>query len=481
MKNLAILLAILIFIPISTSLTIYNITLKNQKIYVNVTFNLKSNEKYDIWRISWEIPQEYEILSVSDELGPVSFNAYPGYIYFETNKLRARERVINVQYFLKDVISKEYEPLNKVNLQLSGFPNEKTIVNLYLPGIVSGDASYNFTEYFQDNFAQFTGYGPVDIVVFYTFSGREYKNYLLFGPADLTVADEMFSLVENITGIPKPYKRFPVVVLKDTDFERSVQPWGSASHMRGGLILIKNSVANGPYNASTILHETTHGINAKVLKWNQVEATWFEEGTASFIEHLANQKLGLKQGELFGENKIIKQGSEKIVIKSRGNKETLWNYYKQGKDFMYYWNPSDDAVRDFGYAFSELVIRYSVQKNGIDKIREAYRKLSQVSEPVKDPVKSTNIILSALDTNFMPCYSIDRGKFDQCLKEINEQQLDVPMNVASTVAQRITNETIETNVASEENLIENTTVKSGKRNFFVEFVEFIKSLLKSLF
>jgi hypothetical protein len=481
MKKLEILLIALIFIPISSSLTIYNITLKDQKIYVNVTFSLKSEEKYDVWRISWEIPQEYEIISVSDDVGPVSFNTYNGYIYFETNRLRTNERVINVQYFLKNSISKEYDPLNKVSLQLSGFPNEKTIVNVYLPGLISGDASYNFTEYFQDNFAQFVGYGPTDIVLFYSFSGREYNNYLLFGPADLKVADEMFSLVTNITGMPKPYKRFPVVVLKDADFEKQVQPWGSASHMRGGLILLKNSVANGPYNASTILHETTHGINAKVLKWNQVEATWFEEGTGSFIEYLANQKLGLKQGELFGENKVIKQGSERIVIKSRGNKEMLWDYYRQGKDFMYYWSPSDDATRDFGYAFSELVIRYSIQKNGIDKIKEAYRKLSQVSEPVKDPIKSTNIILSALDSNFMPCYSVDRIRFEQCLKEINEQQLVVPMNSPISRNQSIFNDTIEIKTINEKNLTENATSQARKENILVEILEFINNLLKRIF
>jgi hypothetical protein len=481
MKILSVIAIILILIPISSSLTVYNITLIDQKIFVNVTFTLKSDQDYDVWRISWEIPQDYEIISVSDELGSISFAAYPGYIYFETHRLRTNERRINVQYFLKDAISTEYEPLKKVHLQLSGFSNEKTIVNVYLPRLISGDASYNFTEYFQDNFAQFVGYGPVDIILFYSYSGREYDNYILFGPADLTVADEMFSLVTNITGMPKPYNRLPVVVLSDVDFEKQVQPWGSASHTRGGLILIKKSVANSPYNASTILHETTHAINAKVLKWNQVEATWFEEGTATFIESLANQVLGLKQGELFGENKVIKQGSEKIVIKSRGNKEMLWDYYQQGKDFMYYWNLSDDATRDFGYAFSELVIRYSVHKNGIGKIREAYMELSRISEPVRDPVESTNIILSALDTNFMPCYSVDRKKFDQCLKEINEQQLVIPMNAAVAGKKEIVNETVEVRPINESQISSVEASKSTGKNIFVELLQLIKNFLKIVF
>jgi len=483
MKILSVIAIILILIPISSSLTVYNITLIDQKIFVNVTFTLKSDQDYDVWHIGWDIPQDYEIISVSDELGQIGFNAYTGYIYFETHRLRTNERRINIQYFLKDAISTEYEPLRKVHLQLSGFYDEKTIVNVYLPGLISGDASYNFTEYFQDNFAQFVGYGPVDIILFYSFSGREYDNYILFGPADLTVADNMFSLVTNITGIPKPYKRLPVVVLNDADFEKQAQPWSSANHNRGGLILIKKSVANGPYNASTILHETTHAINAKVLKWNQVDATWFDEGMGTFIEFLANQRLGLKQGELFGENKIIKQGSEKIVIKSRGDKEMLWDYYTHGKDFMYYWNPNyyDYKTRDFGYAFSELVIRYSVQKNGIGKIREAYMKLSKISKPVKDPVESANIILAALDTNFMPCYSVDRKKFDQCLKEINEQQLVIPMNAEVAGKKEIVNETVEVKPINESQISSVEASKPTGKNIFVELLQLIKNFLKIVF
>ncbi|MBU5688548.1 MAG: hypothetical protein KQA41_00785 [Candidatus Aenigmarchaeota archaeon] len=467
---------LLFFIPIATSTTIYNITLKDQKIFVNVTFDLTSEQKYDIWRISWEIPQQYEIISIKDEKGDISYTKYPTYIYFETNRLYSNKRVINIQYFLKDAISNEYDPLKKVQLYLSGFEDDKTIINVNLPGLISGDASYGFTEYFAGDFAQFVGKGAADIILFYSFSGREYENYLLFGPADLSVADNLFSLVTNITGLEKPYKRFPVVVLDDDNFKQKVQPWGTASHTRGGLILIKNSIANSPYNVSTLLHETTHGINAKILKWNQVNSTWFEEGTASFIEFLSNQHLGLEQSELFGQEKTIKQDKERIILKSKGDRNELWIYYKEGKDFMYYWNPSENDKRDFGYAFSELVIRYSVKKNGIDKIKDAYKKLSQIEKPIKDPIESTNIILSALDTNFMPCYSVDRNKFDECLNEINQQKLILPKSTdVQKTNKQIVNETIE---IQQEHIIEE---EKNNTNFIFQIIQKIKSILESFF
>ncbi|MEM5777603.1 MAG: hypothetical protein QXJ06_04120 [Candidatus Aenigmatarchaeota archaeon] len=472
MKILSIFI-LLIFLPMASSTTIYSINLKDQKIFVNVTFNLSSEQKYDVWRITWEIPQQYEIVSIKDEIGDISFTKYPTYIYFETNRLYSNKRVINIQYFLTDAISNEYDPLKKVQLYLSGFENDDTIINIYLPGLISGDASYGFTEYFTNDFAQFVGNGAADIVLFYSFSGREYENYLLFGPADIKVADSLFSLVTNITGIDKPYERFPVMILKDQVFEQKVQPWGTASHTRGGLILMKESIANSPYNASTLLHETTHGINSKILKWNQVNATWFEEGIASFIEFLANQHLSLEQPELFGQPKIIKQGNEKIIIKSKGNRDDLWTYYKEGKDFMYYWNPSDNKNRDFGYAFSELVIRYSVEKNGIDKIKDTYKKLSKIEKQIKNPIESTNIILSALDTNFMPCYSVDRNIFDECLNNINQQRLLVPKtNNIERINTKIVNETID---IEQQNIIDE---KREKQNFIFEIIQKIKSFLE---
>ncbi|MEM5777852.1 MAG: hypothetical protein QXJ06_05430 [Candidatus Aenigmatarchaeota archaeon] len=467
---------LLILLPAVSSITIYNITLKDQKIFVNVTFNLSSDKKYDVWRITWEIPQQYEIVSIKDEKGDISYTKYTNYIYFETNKLYSDKRIINIQYFLTDAISREYDPLKKVQLYLSGFESDRTIINIYLPGLISGDASYGFTEYFDNDFAQFVGNGPADLVLLYSLSGKEYENYLLFGPADITVADKIFSLVTNVTGIDKTYKKFPVVILKDQVFEQKVQPWGTASHTRGGLILMKESVANNQYNASTLLHETTHGINAKILKWSQVNATWFEEGIASFIEFLANQHLGLEQPELFGKTKTIKQDKEKIIIKSKGNRDDLWNYYKQGKDFMYYWTPSSNENRDFGYAFSELVVRYSVEKNGIDKIKDAYKKLSKIEKPIKNPMESTNIILSALDTNFMPCYSVDRDRFDECLDNINQQRLFVPITAnIEKINTQIFNETIDIN---QQNFIEE---KKEKQNFIFETIEKIKSFLEIFF
>ena len=425
MKILA-LLVIFVLIPVSNGLVFHNITVAGDVVFVNTTIKIKTEQKYDAFEISWEIPQYYEIKSLSDEKGELFYKKQGNYIIFQTNRLKTDTRIINIQYFIKNAISHDFYPLKKLQLYLSGFENEETIVNLYATKIISGDASYGFSEYFSEYFAQFVGNGSVDIVIYYSNSGREYENYLLFGNTDISTADNMFTLITNITGLVKPYKRFPIVVLDDDIFSSKVQNWGSATHSRGGLILIKRSIAEGPYNASIILHETTHGFNSKVLKWNKVDSTWFEEGISSYIESLTNQNLNLRQPELFGENKIYKEDTKKIILKSKGDKEKLWSYYKNSETFMENWNPENSETRDFGYAFSELVIRHSVMKNGIEKIREAYSIFKKIKDPITDTKQSNNILLSALDTNFMPCYSVSYDIFSECLKKINGHYIEIP-------------------------------------------------------
>ncbi|MCX8178569.1 MAG: hypothetical protein N3D75_01930 [Candidatus Aenigmarchaeota archaeon] len=420
------LIVVFILFPIANALVFHNVSISNDIAIINTTIKLKTEKKYDVFEISWEIPQYHDIIRIYDEKGDLAYKRQGDYIVFQTNRLRSDTRVINIEYEIKNAVSTEFYPLKKVQLYLSGFSNEETIVNLHAAKIISGDASFGFSEYFDDYFAQFVGNGSADIILYYSNSGREYENYLLFGNTEISAADNIFSIIPNITGLSKPYKRFPVVVLDDNVFSTKIQNWGSATHSRGGLILIKRSVAEGPYNASIILHETMHGFNSKVLKWNQVNPTWFEEGTSSYVEHLANQQLGLKQSELFGNNKVYKDGESRIVIKSKGNKEKLWDYYKNSETFMENWNPENPETRDFGYAFSELVIRYSVMKNGIEKLRDAYSKLKEVESPVTDIKQSNNILLSALDTNFMPCYSVSYENFSECLKEINGQKAEIP-------------------------------------------------------
>lgn len=472
---------ILLLIPPANALTFYNITPKGKDALVNVTFTLEADQRYDVWQITWELPQQTEVLYIKDERGLItSYSIDNELLKFETNSLRSNKRTINLNLLVKNAISDDFAPLYKLQLSLPGFTNQETIANVYFPNIISGDASYGFTEYYEDNFAQFVGNESLDLIIFYSFSGRDYEHYILFGPGDLSQADELFSLIPNITGAKVPFKKFPVVVLSDQEFDAKIKYWGSGTHMRGGVIVMKKSAMNNPYNTSIIIHETVHGFNAKALKWAQVNVTWFDEGIASFMEYLVNQKFNLRQSELFGKSLYFTQDGKRFIQKSRGNKEDLWNYYKNRQDFMFLWNTDNAATRDFGYAFSELVIRDVVKKNGLEKLNEAYKEFKKINKSVTSIDEFNDIILKTLDHNFRPCYYLDRSLFNKCLDEINNQKITIigfndvyPEETILPVTVPEFNETIQ----NEETINEVKDFLSDLKYFLISIFDKIKRLL----
>ncbi len=472
----------LLLIPSASALTFYNITLEGKDALVNITFTLESDQKYDIWKINWELPQKSEVIYIKDERGPVpTYSVKDERLVFETNKYRSNKRTININLLVKNVVSDEFEPLYKLHLSLPGFTDQQTIANLHVPHIISGDASHGFTEYYEDNFVQFVGKESLDLIIFYSFSGKDYENYVLFGQGDLQLADELFTLIPNITGAKVPFKKFPVVVLSDNEFNEKIKYWGSGTHMRGGVIVMKKSAMNSPYNTSIILHETMHGFNAKIFEWAQVNATWFDEGIASFMEYLVNQKLNLKQGQIFGESVYFTQDGKKFLQKSRGNKEDLWNYYKNREDFMFSWNTDNAATRDFGYAFSELVIRDTVRQKGFEQLKEAYKEFKKVNKTITDVEEFNNIILGSLEHNFRPCYYLDRSLFEKCLEEINKQKIDIPGFVNNHTEEIIMsiitpefNKTIEDQTNETKNEIADFIFKI--KNFLISILDKIKNI-----
>jgi hypothetical protein len=421
------------------------------------------------------VPENSKILSLKDDKGIITgYSLNEDTLIFETNPYRSKSKTVYLELLVEDAVKNTFKQLNNLELSLTAIPNKDTIVDIHLPHIISGDSSFGFTEYFGDEFAQFVGKGPINFNIFYSFSGEQYKHYVLFGDYDIQIADDLFDTIPSIIGVNIPFKRFPIVILSDTNFENSIRAWGSGTHLRGGLIVIKESAMQSPNNVSIILHETTHGFNAKVLKWSQVNVTWFDEGTATFIEYLTNNKLNVKQGELFGKDIVLTQNNRRYILHSRGNKNDLWEYYNNNESFMREWNPEVAETRSFGYAFSELMIRDAVEKKGVDFLKDIYKKLSVINYTVNSSKDHNSIILSAMKHNFKPCYSEDKNQFDSCLEMINEQKIGQPVSVEenTTVLTTITIPIFnETKTEEPIDIIE---------NFLAEIGLLIRSLLNGL-
>ncbi|MFB6147981.1 MAG: hypothetical protein ABEJ66_03785, partial [Candidatus Nanohaloarchaea archaeon] len=111
------------------------------------------------------------------------------------------------------------------------------------------------------------------------------------------------------------------------------------------------------------------------------------------------------------------------TISSQGDREVLWNYYQEGRDFMKTWSAMESRpeIRSFGYAYSELIIRnYVARMNG--SLRELYSHLS-LNYKISDPQQKWRFYSQYLDMT--PCKYESRDRFRECLETINEYDYPV--------------------------------------------------------
>jgi hypothetical protein len=427
MKRVLIFFIFFCFLNSVSATTVYEIDMKGDDAYFNLTFELQSEKNVPIWEVSWVLPSNSELISIEDEKPIKEYRLNRRFLTFKTNfDSSGKTEVVKIRGIIKDVVSDGFEPLYTTILQLSAFENETTYATVHLPNLISASASFGFKKQMRNNTVQFMGEGPINIYLLHSAKGREYDHYLFFGTENIGTADNMFFIIPKVTGMDSPFEKFTVVTLNDDDYEILVDPWSDAKYKYAGLIILKKSFFEKEREIGTIIHETTHGFNAQVLRWNRAPVTWFDEGLAEYTEFLTNKLLNIPHAEIFGENITFEKGGKLYLLKTRGTPDDLRNYYQSGETFMNDWNAQDVLTQEFGYAFSELVIRDYVYRNGPDSLHEVYRKLSEVDHSTNTSEEYNSIVLSILNSDFKPCYSSSREEFDVCLREINQMEAVIP-------------------------------------------------------
>lgn len=415
------------FIGLVSATTVYNISLSGRDSIINTTIILTSEEKITRWDVFWILPDNSKILDIKDDKGEIEDYSIDGNnLRFLTNTDRSNTKKVFINFLIENVVDDKFKPVYSVDLSLPGISNEITIVNFKTNGLISGHASFNFSEKYENSYAELIGYGPINLRMFFSSEGKFYNNYIGFDNFSLSAADELYPIIQSVTGIDLPFKRFPVKILSDEKYNEIAKSWSSGTHLTGGLILIKESTMKTENNASIIIHETIHGYNSKVFSWQEANISWFDEGMGKFVEHLADKQLGNIEPEIFGGGIIYSTKGDKFILKSKGDREKLWNYYKNNENFIETWNLNQDNNRDFGYAFSELIIRDFVKKRGIEGLRLAYKYILDVDHVVNNSEEFNYILLKAMNYDLRPCYPNDRSKFETCLNDVNKLEIFIP-------------------------------------------------------
>lgn len=437
MKRVLPLLVFLLAIPSAQAITTYDITVQEQGVLVNVTFELyasSAGEKVNYWSTSFIIPEGAQVLGVWDSKGPIANYSLLGTTIFldtHTGGLRDRE-VVTILYHLNNRVDRTFFPLQRLNLSLAAFtdsrtdvPDEKTFVTVTAPDIIAYTPSFGFTSQEGDGQVLFAGEGPGGFSLFFG-QGQEYDNFVVFGEdIDVTEADLAYGLIAVITGLVTEYDRHPVVILDDEDYDRELNDW-SSGQFREGLIFLRSSDEN---LMSTLLHEATHGVNERALRWQKTHVSWFDEGVAKYVEFVLARQQEKRQAELFGEPVVWREGTTQYTLNPRGTADELWNYYRSGNTWMEQWAPDQPQAREFGYAYSELVIRDAIFRRGSEAIHRVMEELLEERVQAETVDEYNIVIFRALGSNFRPCDNPSRDVFEACLDDLNALDPPVPDTV----------------------------------------------------
>ncbi|XGI83639.1 hypothetical protein ACEU6E_10275 [Halorutilales archaeon Cl-col2-1] len=423
--------------------TAYEVDVDGPTAEVTASFDLYSDDPVNYWTTSFGVPEGSRVVSVEDTHGDITdYSLEVSTLRVETNKAERRSKeTVEVEFTTSDVVRSRYNGVRVVSLSLSGYedlredvPDEVTTVAVRSDErILAESHSLGFKSKTEPRRAVYEGEGPVNIYMTVGDGGEEYDHYRLFGDGNLTRADELYSLVPSVTGFEAETGggRHPVVSLPDDVYDEKVNRWSQGQYRTGGLILVRESVASED-GAPVVLHEVTHAYNEEALRWSRPTVSWFDEGTAQYVEFVATNRIGARQPEIFGETVEWEDdcedgdGDARCVYKLRPRKQPddLWEYYSSGSDFMVDWSPDNPRNRAFGYAFSELAVRNYVRQNGEGSLSGVYDSLLSTRDRVTDPRKSSRVVLDAMDmgtdTDLRPCYSESYDDFEACLDEVNE-------------------------------------------------------------
>lgn len=375
-------------------------------------------------RLTWGMPSGFDLVSVTGPDGEsLDYKVSGGQVEIDTGRSGGRdEKTITIQFKSTEEAREIYSGLYKRELSLSAFEGDTSGI-VDSENLISGNVGYGFQTSYAKRQYNFTGRGPVNIDINFG-EGEKTDYYVLFGSYEGSKSlSGVYEIVAGTTGRVQNYERIPVAVIPGSVYNQTQSSWSSGEY-GGGTIRIRGDLEDD-FN-KTLAHETVHAVNDEILDWDRTSSSYIDEGTAKYVDYLVDrQSVPVNQRDqrirrLFGEEvsytTTIDGQRYKITKPSRGDREVLWNYYEQDADFMKTWKPSDAEYRDFGYAYSELIIRHNILEKDME-LSEMYDYF-QMDQKISDPEVKWADLSENLDLT--PCKTDNRTEFDNCLEEVND-------------------------------------------------------------
>ena len=404
----------------------------DREVEINTTVTLQCDERCPVnsWRLNYQLPENSEVIEINDSLGEITdYSIQSDLLDIETNRGEKRENeTLRINYRIERPAENVKPGLYSRQISLSGFEDEKTSGVVEAEGLISGRTNHGFETSFSEDM-RFRGTGPVQIN--FNFGNGSKTSYYEFFDGEVEKSDDSYRIALGVVGLQQSYQRIPVAMY-DEDYDDLGFEW-SAGLYKAGLIQMRD---NEDREQIVLTHETVHALSDRPLNWDRTQTSYIEEGVAKHAESLIQKKL-YREGEtdsrpanLFGEDKTYRDGGYRYTVSSKGDREELWNYYQEEKDFMKQWSP-DHQHREFGYAYSELVVKNFIMQNG--SVQELYTGVESSTTESREEKWARFSELIELE----PCNYDERERFDQCLDEINSHEFEVkaatPVQSNSTI------------------------------------------------
>lgn len=376
--------------------------------------------------LDWRLSDGEKVLDVKDGRGEVDYRSSQGVLSIDGLRFPGAEnRTLKISTRIDRGAEDVYAGLQRRTLQLSGFQGEKTSGKVSADNLISARASNGFETAYGEDGLTFRGEGPVNIRL-KTGAGNRTDYFEFFGSRALE-SRKAYEIPVGTLGFRQGFDRFPVAVMPDRVYSRSVNNWSAGEYV-DGVIRIRNSLEDD--FVPVLAHEVVHGLNDRKLNWDMTHSSYLDEGLGKYVEFLVRKQKYREDErkqpprEIFGDSvRYDPDPSDRTYqeLPSKGDREKLWQYYSEDMEFMKTWNALTSEDREFGYAYSELIVRYHVAKqNG--SIRQLYRHLN-VSGTVKDPEEKWDLLSNHLDLT--PCRYDEREKFRKCLQDVNSYEYPV--------------------------------------------------------
>lgn len=401
---------------------------------INSTIRLEcsgDNCPVNSWKLAWSKPSEAEVVKIKDSLGEINdYEVTRNEIEIETNSgSRRRSETVKIVLNMGEDASEIHDGLYKREFRLPGFEGVETEGRVKSKNLLSGRVGYGYESSFSNSSMTFRGSGPVNVRIKF---GDGYKTrYFKFFGAEYDDQEQAYEIPMGVIGQIQNFDRFPVAVMDDTTYNEKVNDWSAGEYFSGAIQIRSKDSIRQEFSA-VLAHEVVHGINDRMLSWDQTSSTYFDEGTAKYVEFLVSKKMYSSEEtdrpprELFGEDVTYDNDTsdrQYYSLPSKGDREDLWEYYSSGGTGMKRWSAfkADPEMRGFGYAYSELVIRnYVAHQNG--SLKQLYMDLDP-RRKLNDPEQKWDYLSGKMDMT--PCKYESRKRFRNCLESINSYDYPV--------------------------------------------------------